>query len=124
MAALYLHNAIFIPEPLETRREHTRTISSATLRTITTDQSHPTEPLLYSTNSGSLAYQDLLSRQPEYSNGPYDGLSLDDPGLTSAEKHEFWEQSVRKRLRILKLTSFLLKVVLGTLHHLHYLISF
>ncbi|KAE9396240.1 hypothetical protein BT96DRAFT_1021503 [Gymnopus androsaceus JB14] len=88
MAALYLHNAIFIPEPSE-RREHTRTISSTTLRTITTDQSHPTEPLLHSTNSGSLAYQDLLSRQPEYSSRNDDELILDDLPPSSREKQGF-----------------------------------
>ncbi|KIK66274.1 hypothetical protein GYMLUDRAFT_929599 [Collybiopsis luxurians FD-317 M1] len=114
MAALYLHNAIFIPEPSDTQDSipHTRTISSTTLRTITTDQSHPTEPLLHSNNSGSLAYQDLLSMQPGYRDSAV-GLSFDGGHPTLSEKQGYWEKSVKKRLRILKLTGYILELILG-----------
>ncbi|KIK66267.1 hypothetical protein GYMLUDRAFT_38080 [Collybiopsis luxurians FD-317 M1] len=114
MAALYLHNAIFIPEPSETQDSipHTRTISSTTLRTITTDQSHPTEPLLHSNNSGSLAYQDLLSMQPGYRDSTV-GLSFDGGRPTLSEKQRYREKSVKKRLRILKFTGYILELILG-----------
>ncbi|KAJ3742848.1 hypothetical protein DFH05DRAFT_1401060 [Lentinula detonsa] len=122
MAALYLHNAIFIPEPSETHSPeyfpHSRTLSSTTLRTTTTEQSHPTEPLLHSTNSGSLAYQDLLSRQPGYPDGQSEqwttALSLDGYPTPSKERQEYWEHSVKK-LQILKRIRLVLKVVLGAL---------
>ncbi|KIK66255.1 hypothetical protein GYMLUDRAFT_239240 [Collybiopsis luxurians FD-317 M1] len=114
MAALYLHNAIFIPEPSDTQDSipHTRTISLTTLRTITTDKSHPTEPLLHSNNSGSLAYQDLLSMQPGYRDSAV-GLSFDGGRPTLSEKQGYWEKSVKKRLRILKFTGYILELILG-----------
>ncbi|KAJ4480893.1 hypothetical protein J3R30DRAFT_2375470 [Lentinula aciculospora] len=124
MAALYLHNAIFIPETSDSNSQehypHTRTISSTTFRTIATDHSYPTEPLLHSTNSGSLAYQDLLSRQPGYSEESGEEwsteLSMDGiPQTTSKEAQDYCRQrSVRKKLRVLKGTRLALKIVLAS----------
>lgn len=106
MAALYLHNAIFIPEPSDTTYSHSRTISSTTLRTVTTDQSYPTEPLL-----PDQVYQDLLSNQPQYDSSAGRGLSLDDTfAPASTEKQG---KRVRKRLRVFKVTWFILELVLG-----------
>ncbi|KAK0440060.1 hypothetical protein EV421DRAFT_1712847 [Armillaria borealis] len=106
MAALYLHNAIFSPEPVELPPSHSRTISTATLRTIASDHSHPTEPLLDPSYSGS-AYLDLLERQPAHPRGPSPGwdmgLSLDDIP-TLGERRGYWEKAVRRRLKVLKLT--------------------
>ncbi|GAW06763.1 hypothetical protein LENED_008709 [Lentinula edodes] len=121
MAALYLHNAIFTPEPSDSNSQrsfaHSRTISSTTLRTTTTDYSHPTEPLLQSTNSGSLAYQDLLSRQPGYQDEESEQwtaeLSPDNLPPTYKEGQDYREHSVRRRLRILKRSRLVLKAVLA-----------
>lgn len=123
MAALYLHNAIFTQEPSDSNSQrsfaHSRTISSTTLRTTTTDYSHPTEPLLQSTNSGSLAYQDLLSRQPGYQDEESEQwtaeLSPDNLPPTYKEGQDYREHSVRRRLRILKRSRLVLKAVLGAL---------
>ncbi|KAJ3936471.1 MAG: hypothetical protein NXY57DRAFT_885815 [Lentinula lateritia] len=121
MAALYLHNAIFTQEPSDSNSQrsfaHSRTISSTTLRTTTTDYSHPTEPLLQSTNSGSLAYQDLLSRQPGYQDEESEQwtaeLSPDNLPPTYKEGQDYREHSVRRRLRILKRSRLVLKAVLA-----------
>ncbi|KAK7044095.1 hypothetical protein VNI00_007811 [Paramarasmius palmivorus] len=125
MAALYLHNAIFIPEPSEASssrpRPHSRTYSTGTLRTLTTDLSHPTEPLLPSdintATSGSIAYQDLLNRQPSYPDGTQSdwdmSLSLDGDPASAREKRGHWEESVRRRLRIWRGVKVLFEVVLG-----------
>lgn len=115
MAALYLHNAIFSPEPVELPPSHSRTISTATLRTIASDYSHPTEPLLDPSYSGS-AYLDLLERQPAHPRGPSPGwdmgLSLDDMP-TMGERRGYWEKAVRRRLKVLKLTVLVFEMVMG-----------
>ncbi|SJL10892.1 uncharacterized protein ARMOST_14287 [Armillaria ostoyae] len=115
MAALYLHNAIFSPEPVELPPSHSRTISTATLRTIASDHSHPTEPLLDPSYSGS-AYLDLLERQPAHPRGPSPGwdmgLSLDDIP-TLGERRGYWEKAVRRRLKVLKLTVLVFEMVMG-----------
>ncbi|KAK0476999.1 hypothetical protein IW261DRAFT_299977 [Armillaria novae-zelandiae] len=115
MAALYLHNAIFSPEPVELPPSHSRTISTATLRTIASDHSHPTEPLLDPSYSGS-AYLDLLERQPAHPRGPSPGwdmgLSLDDMP-TKGERRGYWEKAVRRRLKVLKLTVLVFEMVMG-----------
>ncbi|KAK0457018.1 uncharacterized protein EV420DRAFT_534501 [Desarmillaria tabescens] len=115
MAALYLHNAIFSPEPAELPPSHSRTISTATLRTIASDNSHPTEPLLNPLYSGS-AYLDLLERQPTHPRGPSPGwdmgLSLDDTP-TVRERKGYWEKAVRRRLKVLKLTVSVFEMVMG-----------
>ncbi len=115
MAALYLHNAIFSPEPVELPPSHSRTISTATLRTIASDHSHPTEPLLDPLYSGS-AYLDLLERQPAHPRGPSPGwdmgLSLDDIP-TLGERRGYWEKAVRRRLKVLKLTVLVFEMVMG-----------
>ncbi|KAK0200711.1 hypothetical protein DFS33DRAFT_1266389 [Desarmillaria ectypa] len=115
MAALYLHNAIFSPEPAELPPSHLRTISTATLKTIASDNSHPTEPLLNLSYSGS-AYLDLLERQPAHPRGPSTGwdmgLSLDD-APTLGERKGYWEKAVRRRLQILKLTVSIFEMVMG-----------
>ncbi|KAJ3749745.1 hypothetical protein EV360DRAFT_89708 [Lentinula raphanica] len=122
MAALYLHNAIFTPESSESHLQddyspHSRTISSTTLRTTTTDYSHPTEPLLHSTDSGSLAYQDLLSRQPSFpgeQNQQWDmSLSLGGHSSSSKERQDYREHTVRRKLRYLKQIRVVLKLVLA-----------
>lgn len=125
MAALYLHNAIFIPEPSDATSPHTRnlsTLSSGTLHTTTSEHSHPTEPLLQSTTSESVAYLDLLSRQPTHPNASQrspdwdTGLSLDGDAATARERKGYWEQSIRKRLKRLKAMKGTLEAVIGELY--------
>lgn len=126
MAALYLHNALFIPEAAESSGPpHTRnlsTVSSGTLRTATTEHSHPTEPLLHSSTSESVTYFDLLSRQPHYPNEQPSnwgaGLTLDGDPATLRERRGFWEQYTRRRLKRLKITKVTLEFILGKLRSL------
>lgn len=124
MAALYLHNAIFIPEESDSTRghsPHTRTISTGTLRTIATSHtshSYPTEPLLQDSSTvASSAYHDMLSRQPAHPAGPRTGwdmgLSLDGHPMTSRERRRFWEQTVRRRLKLLKTFKVSLELIMG-----------
>jgi hypothetical protein len=127
MAALYLHNAIHSTETSSSSRSpsspHNRnisTISSTTLRTSTSEHSHPTEPLLHSGTSESVAYLDLLSRQPVYPHGPQPthsrSLSLDGDPATMRERKGYWERTVKRRLRRLKLWKGSLELVLGVFY--------
>lgn len=141
MAALYLHNAMFsqdapahpslthlpIPGPSSDpyTPKHSRHQSSQSVApsfiTSTSEYaySHPTEPLLHpeTTNSGSLAYADLLSRQPHHPSGPgpgWDmGLSLVGDVPTLPERKATWEAVIRKRLRRLRLTKGALEGLIG-----------
>lgn len=126
MAALYLHNAIFIPEESDPPRghsPHTRTISSGTLRTIATSHtshSYTTEPLLQDSSTlASSAYHDMLARQPAHPAGPRTGwdmgLALDGQPITTRERKGFWEQTVRRRLKLLKRVKVALELVMGML---------
>ncbi|OBZ74938.1 hypothetical protein A0H81_05510 [Grifola frondosa] len=130
MAALYLHNALFASEPsvppalaqrsLDRRNTHERqpsSVSSVTFQTATSEHSHPTEPLIQR-SSGSSAYLDLLSRQPNHpDHGPRDsfnsGLSLRGDPVTPQEVRSHWERSVRRRLRRLRWAKRTLLVVIG-----------
>ncbi|KAG7443194.1 uncharacterized protein BT62DRAFT_935146 [Guyanagaster necrorhizus] len=115
MAALYLHNAIFSPEPAELPPSHSRTISTATLRTIASENSHPTEPLLDPLYSGS-AYLDLLERQPAHPTGPSPGWDMGltlDYTPTLRERKGYWEKAVRRRLKVLKLTVLIFEMIMG-----------
>ncbi|KAG9217875.1 hypothetical protein CCMSSC00406_0005245 [Pleurotus cornucopiae] len=120
MAALYLHNAIFVPEPSEdSMHSHHRTASSGTLRTTTSD-SHPTEPLLRNTASeSSLTYRDLLSHQPSHPNmqgfpGAGDTrLDLFSDTLGVEERKGYTELAVRRRLRRLRLVKRLLELIIA-----------
>ncbi|KAL0573069.1 hypothetical protein V5O48_008895 [Marasmius crinis-equi] len=122
-AALYLHNALYRSDSTESPsrlRSHSRTLSSGTLRTVETQNSQPTEPLLQtdrcSTTSG---HQGLLNRQSLHSNGTggdwdMTDISLDgDPTSATREKRGYWEQHVRRRLRIWQGLRRALEVVLG-----------
>lgn len=123
MAALYIHNAIHSMEPSHSPHlpsPHNRnisTVSSSTLRTSTSEYSHPTEPLLHSGTSGSLAYLDLLSHQPVYPHGaepPHSrSISFDGDPNTMRERKGYWERTIRTRLRRLKLWKGLLELVIG-----------
>ncbi|KAF9463498.1 hypothetical protein BDZ94DRAFT_1258957 [Collybia nuda] len=97
MAALYIHNAVHSAEPSTSSRNltspHNRnisTVSSTTLWASTSEHSHPTEPLLHSETSESVAYLDLLSRQPVYPHGPQPphsrSISFDGDPLTMRER--------------------------------------
>ncbi|KAF7369737.1 hypothetical protein MVEN_00305300 [Mycena venus] len=118
MAALYLHNSIWVPDA-ETPRgssPHARTTSSATIQTLPiSDLSHPTQPLLHSSTSESVAYLDLLSRQPNHPNAPRGsamGLSFDGDPTTMRERKGYLEKVVRKRLRRLKAIMAVLGVIM------------
>jgi len=125
MAALYLHNAIYTAEHSENNSDSSssgkarrlRSLSAGTLRTIASDFSHPTEPLLHSSTSESIAYRDLLSRQPAHPNGPRAGwdIGLDFSGdpTTLRERKIYRERLLRKRLRRLRLGKAVLELVLG-----------
>lgn len=123
MAALYLHNAIHTPDyepksfvPPHHHRRDTSSVSGATL-VSTSEYSHPTEPLLQSNTSESVAYLDLLSRQPSHPGGPRPGwttsLSLDGDPVSSRERKLFREHLVRKKLKRLRLYKGVLEVALG-----------
>ncbi|KAJ7258079.1 hypothetical protein B0H12DRAFT_1232384 [Mycena haematopus] len=114
MAALYLHNSIWVPDAAETPLPHGRSTSSATLQTLQiSDISHPGQPLL--PTSESLAYLDLLSHQPNHPTAPRGspmGLSLDGDPTTMRERKGYLEKTVRKRLRRLKVTMAVLEVIM------------
>ncbi|KAF5353258.1 hypothetical protein D9756_008036 [Leucocoprinus leucothites] len=126
MAALYLHNAIFTPEPSELARTstpfpHSRngsTISGTTLHASGSEQSYPTEPLLHPRTPDSIAYIDLYSRQatlvdePEPLEwGPHPTLLGDSPAIR--EKKNFWEKTLRKRLKRLRYLMRSLEFIFG-----------
>lgn len=133
MAALYLHNAIFTPEASESsipaspdpytphhgrhRSSHSSFTVAPSFRTSTSEFSHPTEPLLHPEISGSHAYSDLLSRQPAHPSGPQPGwdmgLSLVGDQPTMRERKDFWERTVKKRLRRLRFTKLAMEMLLG-----------
>ncbi|KAJ6465697.1 hypothetical protein C8R45DRAFT_490772 [Mycena sanguinolenta] len=116
MAALYLHNSIWGPDATETPSPHTRTISSATIQTLPVSElSHPTQPLLHSSTSESVAYLDLLSHQPNHPTAPRGspvGLSFDGDPTTMRERKGYLEKVVRKRLRRLKAIIAILEVIM------------
>lgn len=126
MAALYLHNAVFTPEPSESSRSspfpHSRnfsTISGTTLHASGSEHSHPTEPLLHSTTPDSLAYIDLFSGQPTLVDEPgplewgtHPTLLGDPPTLR--EKKNIWEKMIRKRLKRLRFLMRSLELIFGT----------
>lgn len=126
MAALYLHNSIFPPQTLphaNTFSPHHQRGQSSTVtvtpsfRNSLSDFSHPTEPLLHPDTSGSLAYADLLSRQPTHPRGPQRGwdmgLSLVGDPPTLSERREAWTRAVKKRLRRLHLMKGVLELLMG-----------
>jgi len=123
--AVYLHNAIWTTDPFgnPTSHPHNRNLSSlsnTTLRTVTSEQSsHPTEPLLRSTTSESLAYLDLLSRQPTHPDGPQAGwdlgLNFEGDQTTMQERKVYHDKSMRRRIRRLRLAKSILELVMGAL---------
>ncbi|KAJ7726827.1 hypothetical protein DFH07DRAFT_970356 [Mycena maculata] len=122
MAALYLHNSIWVPDAADTPQElspHMRTTSSATLQTMQTmhtDQSHPNEPLLHSSTSESVAYLYMLSQQPTHPNYPRGsppGLNFDGDPTTVRERKGYADQLVRRRLRRLKVVMAILEVIMA-----------
>ncbi|CAL1698185.1 unnamed protein product [Somion occarium] len=117
MAALYLHNALFANDPPQTpslahrasssRTPHDRHLSSqslVTLRTTTSEHSHPSEPLLHGAYSESSGGHELLTRHPGYPNPPIPGLdpTLESAALGQRERRRQWELAIRKRLRYLR----------------------
>jgi hypothetical protein len=86
-------------------------------RTSLSDFSHPTDSLLHPGTSGSLAYADLLSRQPAHPSGPQPGwdlgLSLIGDPPTINERRDTWERAVKMRLKRLSLTKGMLELLMG-----------
>ncbi|PCH43152.1 hypothetical protein WOLCODRAFT_74244 [Wolfiporia cocos MD-104 SS10] len=131
MAALYLHQALFTPEPsappilsqmnpvISSHNDRRlSSISSATLRTASTsDYSHPTESLLDPLSPESAAYLDLLARQPNHPDSPGSpsagALKLDGDPITPNEEKFLWERKVRRKLRRLRWTKRILLMVLS-----------
>ncbi|KAJ7161142.1 hypothetical protein C8R46DRAFT_1194458 [Mycena filopes] len=116
MAALYLHNSLWVPDATDSPRgpsPHNRSFSSATLQT---DHSYPTQPLLHSSTSESVAYLDLLSRQPTHPNVPRGstmGLSFEGDPTTVRERKGYLEKLVRRRLRRLKILMAVLEAIIA-----------
>ncbi|EKM52381.1 uncharacterized protein PHACADRAFT_176385 [Phanerochaete carnosa HHB-10118-sp] len=115
MAALYLHQALFVndaPAPTSQQNRTSRgmydlSLSGVTLRTSTSESSHPTEPLLNGLHAPSAAYLDILASQPIYyeSNRTswMTGLSLsDDLVLSSERKRQRERHLVHTKLRRLR----------------------
>ncbi|KAF7310213.1 hypothetical protein MIND_00395000 [Mycena indigotica] len=117
MAALFLHNSLWVPDPEQHTHipssdygprhsqslSHGRTTSASTLAGFS-DASHPTQPLLpASTETSSVAYLDLLARQPRHPSvrgaGPPPGLSFDGDPMTGRERKEMAEHGIRRRLQ-------------------------
>ena len=128
MAALYLHHALFTPDspspPSVAHRSshgshHYSSPSSATLRTSTSEHSHPTEPLLNGPYLQAAAYQDILANQPVYSevsrttSWTTAGLSPSGDPVTSRERRGQWERFVRRKLRRLRWAKRGFKGVIG-----------
>ncbi|KDQ55993.1 hypothetical protein JAAARDRAFT_317116 [Jaapia argillacea MUCL 33604] len=132
MAALYLHNALFSPEASSSTLGPQRSQSSgrtpshqrqpsahsiATLTTVTTHHSHPTEPLLHSNNSVSSAYHDLLSRQPSHPSGPQPGwdsaLKLEREPVSATEARGYRQRHLREKLKRWKIVKVGLEVLIG-----------
>ena len=135
-AALYLHNALFASEtpspPVMARRPsygrlpHDRnlsSVSSTTLRTSTSEHSHPTEPLLHTPYSDS-AYHELLTRQSGHPDRPVaaweTALSLDSEPHSQREQRRIWELEVRKSLRRLRWFRRILLLVIGPCTRVHF----
>lgn len=135
MAALYLHQALFAPEPsvppvlahtsppsfrhgssIQVDR-HLSSVSSVTLRTASTsDYSHPTEPLLRPLDSEPSAYLELLSTQPQYPNNhgtPDAPLALDGGPVIPSERRSRWERRIRRRLRRLRWSRRTFLIIIG-----------
>lgn len=135
-AALYLHNAIFTTEPssppLSAAHVHTHrspgtgsrrnphdrqlsSVSSFTLRTSTSEHSHPTEPLIHGSRESSV-YLDLLAQQPTHPSSTLPralGLTLDGDPVTPRERRIQYERMVRRRLRRLRWVQRVLWIVIG-----------
>ncbi|OSX58038.1 hypothetical protein POSPLADRAFT_1061124 [Postia placenta MAD-698-R-SB12] len=149
MAALYLHQALFAPEPsvppvlahtsppsfrhgssIQVDR-HLSSVSSVTLRTASTsDYSHPTEPLLRPLDSEPSAYLDLLSTQPQYPNNhgtPDAPLALDGDPVIPSERRSRWERRIRRRLRRLRWSRRTFLIIIGawtTYNAVRYYVAF
>ncbi|GJE88987.1 hypothetical protein PsYK624_050760 [Phanerochaete sordida] len=125
MAALYLHQALFAndtpppsAQPLRNSRgPHDLSLSGVTLRTSTSEGSHPTEPLLNGPYGPSAAYQDILASQPVYSESHRaswtTALSLAGDPLSATERKRHWELQIRAKLRRLRWAKRVLKGVIA-----------
>ena len=126
MAALYLHQALFandsLPTPVQAHRSSRGphdypTLSAVTLRTSTSEHSHPTEPLLHGPYPQDSAFQDILSSQPVYSESSRTswntGLSLSGDPLTPLERKSHRERLVRRKLRRLRWARRVLRGIIG-----------
>ena len=104
------------PRPPQ-RPRRIRSLSAGSLRTVPSDYNHPTEPLLRSGTSESIAYRDLLSRQPPHPDGPQAGwdvgLNLDGDPPTVQERRTHRELWLRRRLRRLRMAKATLEVIFG-----------
>ncbi|KAF7310205.1 hypothetical protein MIND_00394100 [Mycena indigotica] len=122
MAALFLHNSLWVPDPESPppsvqhthipssdygprhsqSLSHGRTTSASTLAGFS-EASHPTQPLLRPASSADVAYLDLLARQPRHPSvrgaGPPPGLSFDGDPMTGRERKEMAERGIRRRLK-------------------------
>ncbi|KAI0791036.1 hypothetical protein C8Q75DRAFT_86218 [Abortiporus biennis] len=128
MAALYLHNALFTNEPQtppvvarrtpSIGRNHDRqlsSVSSVTLRTSTSEHSHPTEPLLHSPYNES-AFHELIPRQPVHLDRGVNfdtSLSLETASVGHRERRRAWELARRKRLKRLRHVKRALLLLIG-----------
>lgn len=126
MAALYLHNAIFTPEPSEIIKSssiipHSRNTSFATTTTLhgnTSELSHTDEPLLRSSTSDSWSYMNPRSRQSDSVDrsaplgwGSPPTLFEDPPTLR--ETQIFWKKKTQRRVKRLRYLMRSLEVLFG-----------
>ena len=119
MAALHLHNAVFSPPDSRlSSSRHIRNLSNLSAdETLPSGFSHPTEPLLISSTSESIAYRDLLSRQPNHPDGLEVGqdlgLSFEGDEITPEERKWRQVRQVKRQLRWLKVARGALEVLFG-----------
>jgi hypothetical protein len=119
MAALYLHNALFSPQPPPTPHTRSRTISTASTHTLrpSGDFHHPTESLMTARTSESVAFKELLQEQPRHpeERGRRMRLSLveDREGGGEADGTEVTGR-VRRKMTWAGIVRFGLEVIIGT----------
>ncbi|KAJ7092409.1 hypothetical protein B0H15DRAFT_799558 [Mycena belliarum] len=105
MAALYLHNSFWRPDPdgPAANGQHHRTTSTATIQTL--QFSDAGQPLLQESARETIAFLDLLARQPTHPNAPRadTALSFNGDPTTLRERKGAADDRLRRRLRRLKL---------------------
>ena len=119
--SLLLHHTSVVGSPRPSAdghsREHSRQYSILSAATATTSRfSQPSDPLLPAVDSD--AYHDMSAYQlhPENEGGGthwHHSLHLEGDPITEHEKRQYWELSVRKRMRRLRVAKRVTFAIIG-----------